>query len=368
MLLPSVIALSLFLRPLSSEISGTGQLESDTKHIKHWIKENITPHYGDIADLDNFEKAKIINYAVYNSCILSSHNLAPSEINQLFYDCKTQCGGYSYVMEHVLSFYGVNNRRVNIYNVPQVGNHTAVEVEVADGIWSFFDPTYGTYFVSEGQPYPASLSDIGQSFDVEDLKNGARQALLNRTGFAKYEYKNEFTDEYMNVENYISFEQIEFVGETVARPLVIPIDLASGSFQTRILENDSTEQEFVDNWLAYTYETLNDDDPLNNTSFVAGFLTYDRKDISIVRIDNMQPNTEYRFRFQYFTSNEMTLSIVPVGIESNVNPSGIVQMGQGQGVTEMTVSSDTTRAQIMMNRGNGEVGYLRIGSISITPN
>ena len=49
----------------------------------------------------------------------------------------------------MLEYLGHQTRYVNFHNIPQQGNHSAVEVLI-DSKWGFLDPTFGAYFTKNG--------------------------------------------------------------------------------------------------------------------------------------------------------------------------------------------------------------------------
>ncbi len=104
------------------------------------------------------EIAAYLNKAVYAHCVNGSNN---AQINKLFQTCETTCFGYAYVLRGLLENLGYQTRFVHLHNIPQQGNHTAMEVLI-DEKWRFFDPTFGVYFTNNGRADGEilSLNDI----------------------------------------------------------------------------------------------------------------------------------------------------------------------------------------------------------------
>ncbi len=81
------------------------------------------------------EAGKRLNQVVYGFC--SSGSPSSPDINQLFHQCTTACGGYSYVLRGLLKAISAETRYANFYNIPNQGNHTAVEVKLEYRIWGW---------------------------------------------------------------------------------------------------------------------------------------------------------------------------------------------------------------------------------------
>lgn len=89
----------------------------------------------------DLEKALFLNAFVNSFCESTSTN--NENLQALFVDCQTACGGQSFVLSELLNVFGIEARLYNIYNVPIQGNHTMVEARI-DGRWILLDPTFGT--------------------------------------------------------------------------------------------------------------------------------------------------------------------------------------------------------------------------------
>ena len=100
------------------------------------------------------EIAKRLNKAVFGFC---RHGNEPEDLTKMFSNCIGLCGGYSYVLKELLEYLCYQTRYINFYNIPQQGNHTAIEVKI-DGKWSFLDPTFGNFFSKDASVSSSIMS------------------------------------------------------------------------------------------------------------------------------------------------------------------------------------------------------------------
>jgi Ca2+-binding RTX toxin-like protein len=68
------------------------------------------------------------------------------------------CGTMRELMASILDEADIPTRRVNFWDVPVQGSHTALEALI-DGKWMFFDPTVGIYFESTAGGSPLSIQE-----------------------------------------------------------------------------------------------------------------------------------------------------------------------------------------------------------------
>lgn len=135
-----------------------------------------------ISKLPLKERAARLNQAVYAYC---EHGSTPGHINNLFETCKAACGGYSYVLRGVLEATGARTRYVNLYNIPNQGNHTVVEFEI-DGEWPLYDPTFGAYFTENGEAdgHPLSVQEVAYREQGRDLNDLVLQSKKRTNGYS----------------------------------------------------------------------------------------------------------------------------------------------------------------------------------------
>ncbi|MBI4821066.1 MAG: transglutaminase domain-containing protein [Deltaproteobacteria bacterium] len=75
-----------------------------------------------------------------------------------------QCGYRAMLMIDVLAALGMHARRVNFFDIPAQIGHTAVEVQI-DGLWRFFDPTFGIHFADPTSPnVPLSITEARRRY------------------------------------------------------------------------------------------------------------------------------------------------------------------------------------------------------------
>jgi len=91
--------------------------------------------------------AKRMNYLVFNYCKSPHNTQTVSNLDELFKNCVTACGGRSYVLKGLLTVYGINSRYVNLYNLPKQGNHSAIQADI-NNQHVFLDPTFGTFIAN----------------------------------------------------------------------------------------------------------------------------------------------------------------------------------------------------------------------------
>ncbi|KAB0675908.1 transglutaminase domain-containing protein [Aureimonas leprariae] len=219
------------------------------------------------------EKAKRLTQAVYSFC---EDGTQPADPDQLFDRCTAACGGRSYVLRGLLEAIGVETRFAELYNIPNQGNHTAIEVKVGQG-WSLFDPTFGAYFAPDGsvEANALSLQDVAYRYPKGSLGGHVLQARKEPMSFATDKlqklFDGKFDHQFMSLENYQVAEQITTGEEGFSLSLDIPLTLSNGEGgigAREIADIDTLSKQ----WLSATNDTLNDDDPLNDVSYNSSIL------------------------------------------------------------------------------------------------
>lgn len=80
----------------------------------------------------------------------------PQMVNELL---AGQCGWRDLLFRDLFTQIGVENRRVNFFDIPFQGNHSASEIKI-NGKWMFFDPSFGIYFEKIGGSAPLSIAEV----------------------------------------------------------------------------------------------------------------------------------------------------------------------------------------------------------------
>lgn len=277
------------------------------------------------------EAAKRLNQAVYDFCETGQ---APGDLDELFKKCTAACGGYSYVLRGLLESLGAETRFANFYNIPNQGNHTAVEVKDEAGKWGLLDPTFGAFFTADGNASGPLLSarQVGYDIDFGTLDKHVLQSgdkeddFLSRNLSELYSYK--FEHEFMTLQNYQLAERMtSYDGAMLS--LDIFLKVVDGSASVGSMTPD-TPEALEQNWLKVTNTILTDAEPENDISFVASFLpAIETRKFTTVTIDDLTPRKQY------------TLSLLLVG--TGETGSRVQVSGVGKGVRSPTVVFDVKR-------------------------
>ena len=78
------------------------------------------------------------------------------------------CGWRDVLMKSLFSEIGIESRRVNFYDVPYQGGHTATELKIG-GKWMFFDATFGIYFTAKNSATPLSIAEVFKLWPSVDV-------------------------------------------------------------------------------------------------------------------------------------------------------------------------------------------------------
>lgn len=295
---------------------------------KSMLKEKFgseTPFMGD----DPADTAKYLNFITYNHCSSELphtviRDISKNDLFELFSVCRTACGGYAYVLRELLAAHGINSRYVNLYNLPQQGNHTMVEVEIKRGKFALFDPTFGVYFTSTGSinERPLSLEEVRYSLRSNTIKKNVLQA--GKIPFEKSLdrlYSQVFSAEHMNLENYLVAEQSAPAGVDSIVPLVMPIVIVEDRAESGILSFNSKE-EGLSKFLKWTDQTLNNENPQDDVSslfHVVGKYNHYFDSLNLIKITNLTIGSEYEIKFFGYSNQEHRIQVFGLGRDVSIS-------------------------------------------------
>lgn len=250
------------------------------------------------------EVAKRLTKAVFRFC---RHGPQSGDTEDLFESCETACGGYSYVLRGLLEYLGYQTRYANLYNVPQQGNHTGVEVKIG-GRWGFLDPTFGAYFNSNKDASGLlSLAELARSSSLDranvfrvidredrDIMRPLDELFTNEASLSQPLMNNQNS---IFVSSYIEAEQIGYLDKNVLLPLEIPLTVGSdGRVFLGSIKHGSYE-ELEGEWLKQTNGTLNDDLRYNDVSFETSFITNTvQPRLTTLKVSNLKAGRRYTIR------------------------------------------------------------------------
>lgn len=288
-------------------------------------REMLQGYFGDDAPfrgLSPEQLAKRLNYVVYNHCESTQPHTGQKDINELFSECRTACGGYAYVLRSLLAAHDIRTRYLNLYNLPQQGNHVMVEVEIAPRQWALFDPTFGSFFTGDGrsQSTPLSFQDIRFQLRIDSIEQNslvARKGDVSLGAEDELLYdSNSFNFKYMEIENYLLAEAYAPVKEGLTVPLTLSMNLKNGVDEAGTLAPVSVgegEAEF----LRWTNATLNDDVENNDTSYLFSMLGNYKpyfESLNILKFDGLSADMSYEISIAGNSShNEASVQIVDIG-------------------------------------------------------
>ena len=269
-----------------------------------------------VAQLPVDERARRLTQAVYAFC--ESGPQTVSHIDALFEDCVTACGGFSYVLRGLLEATGAQTRYINLYNIPNQGNHTAVEVNLGDR-WAFYDPTFGAYFTRDGEADGPVLilNEIVAGYSADELENHVVQAHDETAPFMSEPlaslFSETFDHTYMTLENY---QLAEARSRLDARELIvldIPLALDGGTAGIGDFDAE-TVADAQSAWLVQTNAILLDDDLANDVSYVSHELSNRKSErVTTVSVSNVQPGHRYEISLVLFGRDGQEVQISAMG-------------------------------------------------------
>ena len=339
--------------------------QNNTIFADEFIENNLGGK-DNILKLDKTDLLKRLNAVVFNHCKSEVPHTGIEDINELYKTCKTACGGYSYVLRGLIEALGFKTRYINFYNLPNQGNHTCVEVEVAKDRWVFLDPTFGSFFTKNDKIN-------GQLMSIDEVRyQPDKNALLRKVfvavketvnkqnkNYTKYIIldlnkiyeKNKYNFKYMKIENYLLAEQVERVGPSLIVPLVAKIILHNGSYQLGE-KNFNSVKSGVDGFLKDTNKLLNDSDLSNDISFlfskVGNYSPY-FKSVNILNIEKMEINSEYNFILCGFAYNEINLHIKTIGRNLLLKNNEPIKLNPGKFSMNLLFRAKSGNGQLLLS-------------------
>jgi|GEM_PF-5202696 len=296
------------------------------------------------------ERAAKLNQAVYAFC---KHGEKDGHINELFDECLAACGGYSYVLRGLLEATGARTRYVNLYNMPNQGNHTGVEVEIT-GEWSFYDPTFGAYFTADGEADgpPLSAYTVSQTYKTSGLDNLVQQSRKERADITNSTlsdlYKYRFSHDYMALQNYSLAESFWFDDPEQLTILDIGLDI-SDNLNTLGNFNAQTMQEMQTAFMEDIRRLLLDDDLRNDISFVASGLYHrGRPSLTTLTIDGLEPGATYKLSMMLFNpkAEETNLQVMSLDRTATYIGAPIVRLGAEKTIISSSFIAEESTARL----------------------
>lgn len=253
---------------------------------------------------------KLLNAFVYNYCEKPKSGESLNDINSLFSNCYTACGGRSYVLRGLLAVYGIKSSYRNIYNIQKQGNHSAVEVGFKDKLL-FLDPTFGVFFTKKSiNDIPLSLDEIIYFFNKTNLVKHVYQSIK----ISKYSmifklpinkiYSQHFDSSLMDIESYIEHENSEKLDAGKILFLTANITLKNDHYSVGCMNADSAESAS----LCFLKETNNLYSGTHANKYISyvfntlGFLSNQFR-INIFKLNDLNPDSIYRISLLINKSN-----------------------------------------------------------------
>lgn len=365
------IAIVVFVSLISVSSSAQKFLSKDEKLAAMEWFYNQSLDVSSLKNMPTKDVAKILTKYVYGFC-RSEPQIG--RFIDLFKNCKTSCGGYSYVLRGLLEYLGHQTRYVNFHNIPQQGNHSAVEVLI-DSKWGFLDPTFGAYFTKNGFA-TGDLLSLNEIFLHGVSSKNVFRVVDRDLIYIDKPFEKMFTNQKSIIEplingsgtlmvnSYSAAEQIEYGKKELLLPLEIPLTLDSNdsvSFGT--LEKLSFP-ELQQNWLVVTNETLNDELIYNDVSFNTSFLfNYSGQKISFIKLKNIKPKQKYTIELNFYTDQKVAkVQLSHVGkfiVNDFSNP---IEIKKGSSIISGTFSSATDEATFLI-RNVDDTGMVRLFGI-----
>lgn len=337
-LLSRMLAVSAMTVPTGPVLAQALQPLPESAHIaaRAWLdRQGIDVQA--LAALPVDERARRLTQAVYSYCEHGPQTV--SRIEDLYVECSTACGGYSYVLRGLLEVTGARTRYVNLYNIPNQGNHTAVEVEV-DGDWGFYDPTFGAYFTEDGTAAGPilSLSDVAAGLSGRSLDAHVRQARKHDEAWMEDAlealFSEPFEHPYMSLANYQLAEALSRDDANELVILDIALHLEDGQARLGAIDADGFEAA-QSAWLTQTNALLNDPDLSNDISFNTSLLSNaGLQRMTLITLTGAEPGTRYRLRLNLFAPAATSLQISPLSRTAVFAGDAVIELTGGRTLTE----------------------------------
>lgn len=329
--------------------------EFDPSHIARarlWFIENGF----DVAELltrPEAERARLVTVLTYRFC--DPGNALFPDLNELYTSCSTQCGGYAYVARGLAEVLDLRTRYANLYNIPQQGNHTVVELLV-DGVWEFYDPRFGAFFTDDGTP-GGRVMNISQVSGQDEGVLASKVVQIDKVAdlFQPPGYSADFDHKYMEVDNYrttkaiVQFLPGEMLWLRVPLTSAEPVGPAGETDRARLSAG----------WLAYTNATLNDSDPENDTSYSSYFLhNQPIQRGTAVDVSGLVPGRHVVTVTLYNPGAPQRLQVSPLGKPTRLLSERIVTLPTGSHVIDIAFATGSSDATIFLK--NMDAGVLEL--------
>ncbi len=257
----------------------------------------------------DLNKALLLNQFVFNYCTFEPP-LEP-DTNKLFENCRTQCGGYAYVLKELLATAGVPSRQVVMYNIPIQGNHSLTEALV-DGRWILLDPTFGMVFRSRAGDY-LSLEDLEFRSYFQDplpLLSQAKKRTLVSLELAEAEVKyGDASFAGLAMESHY-YTKPEAYGVNKSTSLIqLGVSLSAQSPLNSLGTFTGDQEACQKAYLEETNQLLNDENPFNDTSYVTSHLgpSASGRFTPVISLRDLVPQESYSLRLYVLTGAATTL-------------------------------------------------------------
>lgn len=338
-----------------------------------WFK-NQSLDIHQLKKLSPTDVSKRLTKAVFDFCKSGPQD---GNIIDLFSNCITSCGGYTYVLSGLLESLGLQTRTVRLYNIPQQGNHVALEVKIADK-WRFLDPTFGVFFTDDGTP-EGELISLRELSKIKQINSNNVFRVINRNNPYIFDeignmFSNEFdlSDPLMNgngsllVSSYQEAEKIDYLGARSLLPLQISLDLKKrkhvefGTFEKLSL------LELKSEWLRLTNETLNDNNPYNDISYNTSYLDNNLGEkVTILKIDGLKKDITYQVSLFFYTKDiNAKIQISSLGKFVRNDFELIDKIQNGTSILKRTFSSPFNSTSFLI-RNASQNGGIRLFGVAI---
>ena len=354
-------------QPLSSQLklynesTALHDVESDPIILSSipYANEMLTNLYGTskpFPDMSAEDVAKYLNHLVFNFCSNTLPHTGTSDINELFVECRTACGGYLYVLRGLLASQGITTRISNFYNLPQQGNHSAVEVEVKPGEWALFDPTFGTFFTLDGnvEGQPLSTEDVRFLLNRETISTSVlmakKDASVNRMPLKEL-YEQDFRAQYMNLENYALAEQAVSEGSDAIVPLITTLNVEGGEAVAGSPSFDDAASG-QSSFLKWTNETLLNNHPVDDTSYlfhIVGQYENFFQSMNVLRIIGLTLGDLYEIQIHGYTATASKIQLVPFGRSVKLNVIEPQSVEAGRFTVSRSLKSEEKDVEILIS-------------------
>ena len=331
----------------------------EKKAAENWlINQGISNEQ--LEKISKSEIAKRLLKEVYLFC--TNETPYVTNVIDLFENCRTSCGGYSYLLRGILEHLGFQTRYANFHNIQIQGNHTGVEVKI-NGYWGFLDPTFGVFFTKDNLVEGKLLSAF-ELHNLKSLKSSNIFRVKNREqkSFSGLNLNLLFTNKKINseplrsgnsilyVDDYKKSEQVDYRDKRHLLPLEIPLKLdgegkkSFGSIEK--LSLNLLEKE----WLLETNKTLNDNDIFNDISYNSRLINnLSQEKISIVKILNIENLDNYEITFNLFAiNNDAVVQINKLGKNNYLNIPKEITLNKGSNFITGNFSSELNQLNIMI--------------------